>query len=410
MRTKRTRQFQDLNPRASWGPEEMPRTAQSTSPAPPARHGGPCRGRLRLPRRVSERGEAPGAAAAARAVALSLLLSCRRNVLHAALQPLLDALPDNVKALGLRRACRSLRAALDGDRRVDASEWAPLWALREVWGACSEQQRQQLARTAGRCGDFAAAGWMAWEVAGLWEQSSAAAARAGQLGLLQHMAARGFSVASLPRHAVAGGHVDVLRWLQRQQPPRPWDADACANAAEGGHVDVLRWLRAQQPLYPWDARACAGAAAGGHLDVLRWLRAQQPPCPWDATACARAAEGGHLDVLQWLRAQQPPCPWDAWACASAAAGGHLDVLRWLRAQQPPCPWDATACTRAAGGGHLDVLQWLRAQEPPCPWDCQTVYRADANDHAAVLKWAIENGCETDSEPETDSETEDGSDD
>ena len=108
------------------------------------------------------------------------------------------------------------------------------------------------------------------------------------------------------------------------------------------------------------------------MDVLKWAREQNPPCPWDAWGCGDAAQCGHLAVLKWMREQTPPCPWDAWTW-NAALGGQLEVLQWLREQG--CPWDEEACEGAAHGGELAVLRWLREQNPPCPWDGQTCERA-----------------------------------
>jgi hypothetical protein len=65
--------------------------------------------------------------------------------------------------------------------------------------------------------------------------------------------------------------------------------------------------------------------------VLHWLRAQEPPCPWDEEACSRAAQGGHLHVLQWLREQDPPCPWDFRAHEHARRAGHTVVADWVAA-------------------------------------------------------------------------------
>jgi hypothetical protein len=63
--------------------------------------------------------------------------------------------------------------------------------------------------------------------------------------------------------------------------------------------------------------------------VLQWARSQQPPCPWDEEACSEAARGGHLEVLQWARSQEPPCPWDTRTRDRAASGRHQHVLEWL---------------------------------------------------------------------------------
>jgi hypothetical protein len=114
----------------------------------------------------------------------------------------------------------------------------------------------------------------------------------------------------------------------------------------------------------YDVDLCTEAASVGRIDVLEWLQSQNPPCPWNEWTCTYAAEYGHLDLLEWLRSQDPPCPWDIWTCAYAAKYGHLDVLVWLRSQDPPCPWDEYACKYAAQNGHLDVLEWARANGCP----------------------------------------------
>jgi hypothetical protein len=93
-----------------------------------------------------------------------------------------------------------------------------------------------------------------------------------------------------------------------------------------GHVCVLASLF---------LRGLCGRWAWGHLGVLQW-RSQEPPCPWDEQACTNAAVGGHLGMLQWLRAQEPPCPWDAGVVARTAfCHGHADIRsgQWLRARQ-----------------------------------------------------------------------------
>ncbi len=78
-------------------------------------------------------------------------------------------------------------------------------------------------------------------------------------------------------------------------------------------------------------------AKHGYLESVKILRAQDPPCPWNAKTCMNAAQGGHINMLQWLRSQDPPCPWDEDTCRCAAKGGHLHVLQWARSQDPPCP-------------------------------------------------------------------------
>jgi hypothetical protein len=69
--------------------------------------------------------------------------------------------------------------------------------------------------------------------------------------------------------------------------------------------------------------------------VLQWLRAQEPPCPWDEQACTNAAVYGDLGMLQWLRAQDPPCPWDEWVVAYARELGHEQLAHWALGHGAP---------------------------------------------------------------------------
>jgi hypothetical protein len=155
--------------------------------------------------------------------------------------------------------------------------------------------------------------------------------------------------------AVAGGHVDVLQWMDETDvidwSDPAWPAvDVCLTAARGGHVGALKWARDNS--YPWDRTTTCWAAAHGHLEVLQW--AHENGCPWGRWTCASAARGGHLRVLQWAR--EHLCPWDKMTCLSAARAGHLVVLQWARSQG--CPWDRDACLREATSA---VADWIEAQ-------------------------------------------------
>ena len=80
------------------------------------------------------------------------------------------------------------------------------------------------------------------------------------------------------------------------------------------------------------------AAENGHLTTLQWLRSQDPPCPWDEDACLYAAMSGHLTTLQWLRSQDPPCPWDKARCLAEAESDWAEypadeaTAAWIREQ------------------------------------------------------------------------------
>ena len=68
--------------------------------------------------------------------------------------------------------------------------------------------------------------------------------------------------------AAAGGHLVVLKWLH--STGCPWDSATCEAAALCGHLEVLKWAREHD--CPWDEETVlAHATHGGHVDMLRWL-------------------------------------------------------------------------------------------------------------------------------------------
>ncbi len=221
--------------------------------------------------------------------------------------------------------------------------------------------------------------------------------------------------------AATGGHLSVLRALQRRRVALPLhDTDACFYAARDGHLRALRWLhrrgvRRSAPVF-------AAAVYYNHMDVLDYLykRRLSTSTLHNSTACHYAAAAGRLDVLQWLH--ERGAPFDAETCADAASSGHLHVLRWLRARG--CAWDDRVARRAARNDHAHVLEWLFAEAPAdadlflrnpqvcaaaasggcfsilralrarhAAWDHSVCIEAACVGHLAMLEWAIRNGAD-----------------
>ena len=187
-------------------------------------------------------------------------------------------------------------------------------------------------------------------------------------------------------NAVAGGHLELLKWAREQGCPV--NQHVCIHKAiECGHLDVLRWLHHNQKFtIPKDA--CLIAASRGHLDMLKWLHEYQHYCRLDERSCTMAASRGHLRVLKWLNDKN--CPLCEETCAYAILGGDLEVLQWLHEQN--CPWDQRCCIRAAANGSLNILQWLCDVGYVCDYDemCAT---AAHYGHFHVLNWLREQKCQ-----------------
>ena len=158
----------------------------------------------------------------------------------------------------------------------------------------------------------------------------------------------------------AEGSISLLQWAKEEMIQwYAWDGSRCCEVAiKGGHLELLKWLMKNDEDGWNHGKSCAWAAEEGHLDVLKWLRENR--CTWNEETCTAAARGGHLDLLKWLRENY--CPWDRLAGSVAAEGGHLEMLIWARGNG--CPVDSGTCDRAAAGGHLPILKWLK--EIGCP--------------------------------------------
>lgn len=359
----------------------------------------------------------------------------------------LKFLPANAQAYSGKLVNKAAYSILDVRTISAASQDVPVWVLQQYLPTLSTDEGQnnlltKLLDSRAAAGDLQGVMFLRQHGARWSCRTTAAAAGAGQLGILLYLRAQNppceWDITTC-NAAAAAGHLDILQWCRSQHPPTPWDESTCTAAASAGKLAVLQWLlkpytpfrditncvgpnfsnsisENKQPQTsnpkicsklqsgsqefagtcglrvcgrpapcPWPVwLRCSVAARAGQLHVLVWLRANG--APWDAGVCAAAAAGGHLHVLRWLRSQSPPCPLDSEACFEAASSGHLHILQYLRSQSPPADWDETTCLAAAMGGHFEVIRWLREQEPPCPWVAGTAAAASASGNREMVRW------------------------
>lgn len=105
--------------------------------------------------------------------------------------------------------------------------------------------------------------------------------------------------------------------------------EVCENAALVGSLDILKVaVRLGQEVDEYTGYA---AAAGGHLNVMRWLKKQN--CVMARSLYAIAAKHGHLELLKCMWLDRPKL--DASVCDRAAMTGHLNIVQWAR--QNDCP-------------------------------------------------------------------------
>ncbi|MCE5318744.1 MAG: ankyrin repeat domain-containing protein, partial [Parachlamydia sp.] len=137
-----------------------------------------------------------------------------------------------------------------------------------------------------------------------------------------------------------------LQWMQRNGVK--WDVKRIySKAIERGHINILRWI--DRNVMPLGVDECRKAVKYRQFALIKYAWNQ-----WQEKVCAIAAKWGDLEALKNFRAQE--APWDEKVCMTAAAGGHLELLKWARAHG--APWDARARYRAAKHGEFKVLIWL----------------------------------------------------
>jgi hypothetical protein len=117
------------------------------------------------------------------------------------------------------------------------------------------------------------------------------------------------------------------------------DDETTAAAARCGQLSVLKWLRANA--FPWNERTCVDAARHGQFDVLRWARANG--APWDQRAVTRASmECGRDEIAAWARAA------GATGGGGGAGAGDSDDDRYDRRRPPTRPAPPAEETRRGG--------------------------------------------------------------
>jgi len=96
--------------------------------------------------------------------------------------------------------------------------------------------------------------------------------------------------------------------------------------AYNGNLPLLKWMHRPVPARPWHLYVAEAAVAGGHLDVLRWLHGKTDK--WDGKVSWHAIREGNLEVLQWLLKRRVPC--GRWCIGYAAMQGRAEVMKLLR--------------------------------------------------------------------------------
>ena len=156
---------------------------------------------------------------------------------------------------------------------------------------------------------------------------------------------------SLLYYATFSGSLDPLKWLGGRYSKAVLSAmiredDGCSFrlAARGGHLEVLKWLEKNAKgslldmIKAQDYRAFLWAAREGHLHVLKWIAGKAPLVlsqmikAYDYRAFNAAVKKGQLKVLKWIAEKAEIQFLDIIKVRNyedfqlAACEGHLEVL------------------------------------------------------------------------------------
>jgi hypothetical protein len=228
------------------------------------------------------------------------------------------------------------------------------------------------------------------------------------------------------RHAIRGGHLDIVQYLYEIDTRLP--SDPLDIAAESGCLDILQFLYATLTSHNFTSRSCLLAARSGRVECLRFVhehgraREGQGGCnnlltlrkvEWNGEeVCNITAREGFEECLKYAL-EQGARSYDA--TNLAAAGGHLPCLQLL--DQFGCQKHRVACNYAAARGHLDCLKFLHEHgwdwswityvhavegnsfecfvylhEQGCPWATAVAGAFAAGNSLRFLQYAVEHGC------------------
>lgn len=185
--------------------------------------------------------------------------------------------------------------------------------------------------------------------------------------------------ASVMNNAAAGGHLEIVKYLDKIGAK--CTVVAVDAAAENGHFDVVEWLNLHRT-EGCSSNAMDAACSTGNLKIVKYLHHK---ADGDCTRIApiKAASSGHLDVVSWIH-RNVTLEWDEVVMDSAARSGNYGVVVWLHNnREEGC--STAAMDFAAQNGHLDVVKFLHENRTE---GCTTMAMNSAaeNGRLQVVKW------------------------
>ncbi|RLN70902.1 hypothetical protein BBJ28_00017974, partial [Nothophytophthora sp. Chile5] len=284
-----------------------------------------------------------------------------------------------------------------------AAKQGALWIVKQLYERYPAALNGETALAAGSSGNLALLQWVHNHNPVLLRVNSYAAvldafdiaATSGDFAAVQTLVETFPTVVYNLSAAVKAGHLDIVRWLQRNARCE-CKGSAKDDAAKNGDLGMVQFLQEHFLRAMPSAFQTNWAAERGHLAVVQWLHDNHMVHPLGCTTYAmnRAASNGHLEMVQWLHEHRKEgCTTEA--MDTAAEFGHLHIVQWLHDHRSEgCT--SLAMDRAARSGHLNVVQWLHEHRTEgCTTDAMD--SAAEGNHMETVQWLHENrgeGCTT----------------
>ena len=178
--------------------------------------------------------------------------------------------------------------------------------------------------------------------------------------------------------------MEIIEWLLSTKVKCDMN-HICIYAAKHNSRSVLEWAVNRGTLLT--PNHLTHAVARGHLVLVRWMHEEQH-VPFDDHIAYVMADSGNLSLLQYVveKGAEP----DDFTLPAAAKNGSEAMVRWLHDKRG-LGWSPNICEEAAKGGRISLIQYLHAHG--CAWDFVTTESAASNGHMSLLRWALENGCQ-----------------
>lgn len=212
------------------------------------------------------------------------------------------------------------------------------------------------------------------------------AAKYGHFKILKWLLKNGYWISdNICSYAAISGNIDILKWCISKG--YIVEIDVLYKAAKYNHTELLKWILTNN-IINFDQKAYQGAIAGGHIDMIIWLQSQGYTFIKNIESYRKAAHYGHIHMLKWLGKSDII---DTTVCREAMRGNQFKTLKWLYKNK--YPWDEQTSNRAARDGNLRILKWLKKNNCPFNEQvCYGLVHNNLSVHLDCYVWAIKNNC------------------